>query len=115
MVNKCVVPQCRTGYRNVIPAGVSCHHFPRDQPRRKEWIQAIGREFGWQPSRASRICSLHFRLSDFADDGLVPGQRRRSYLQPRAVPSIFPHTGPGSSDDEDVITLGESHFEDGDR
>ena len=44
MVNKCVVPGCRSGYRgNEKPEGVTTHIFPNSQEQRAKWIKAIPR------------------------------------------------------------------------
>lgn len=48
------------------------------------WVKAIRRE-NWYPSKGSRICSQHFRESDYL---FKPGSSRR-LLKPDSVPSIF--------------------------
>lgn len=41
--------------------------FPIKKPQMlKRWIMATGRS-NWQPSTASRVCSLHFKSNDFVD------------------------------------------------
>lgn len=40
-------------------AGVGFFRFPKENTRRKAWVQAVRRE-KWQPSDSSRICGLHF-------------------------------------------------------
>lgn len=57
--------------------------FKRDNILKK-WVQAIRRE-NWVPSQASRLCSAHFKDSDYL---VRPGALIRR-LKPEAVPSIF--------------------------
>ncbi|XP_049515775.1 uncharacterized protein LOC125941939 [Dermacentor silvarum] len=40
-------------------SGVGFFRFPKENTRRKAWVQAVRRE-KWQPSDSSRICGLHF-------------------------------------------------------
>ncbi|XP_075731550.1 uncharacterized protein LOC142774685 isoform X2 [Rhipicephalus microplus] len=57
-VAHCVVPLCRS----TMKSGVPLHAFPRDEPRRQQWIafvRACGRQ-DWSPVQGSRVCGLHF-------------------------------------------------------
>ena len=60
---------------------------------KKRWIHAIRRDVGrfFRISRAMKVCSLHFKLSD-----ILKGLGGRMSLKTRAVPSIFAwkHTSP---------------------
>lgn len=49
----------------------------------KQWLKALKKD-NWQPSTASRVCSLHFQLCDFID---TPGIKRK-ILKSNIVPSI---------------------------
>ena len=45
MPNRCVVPNCRTGYPDVgVPEGIYLHQFPKDPDRARKWTLAIHRE-----------------------------------------------------------------------
>ena len=77
------------------------HKFPRDATLCNKWNRANpGKEF--VPTKHSRICSLHFRESDFVEQHQDSNPRRRKkfastallkcrYLKKDAVPSIFPN------------------------
>lgn len=67
---------------------ISYHEIPSDMEVREKWLELIGRE-GWAPnsnSNSSKVCSLHFKKTDFVTTGL--GKRR--HLRKGTVPSIFP-------------------------
>lgn len=49
------------------------------------WVNAVGRT-DWRPSRSSKICSLHFKKTDF-----ILGYQN-TQLKQDVIPSIFPHT-----------------------
>ncbi|XP_049267625.1 uncharacterized protein LOC125756747 [Rhipicephalus sanguineus] len=69
----CCVPHCRSDGKQRIP-GVSFHEIPAGETARQQWIKAIRRD-DWVPnttSNYSRVCSKHFRETDFAE-----GKRRR--------------------------------------
>ena len=63
--------------------GLTFHYFPKDESRCEQWINAIRRE-DWKPSSSTRICSEHFKESDFQGNSLV-----RRHLIKTAIPSIF--------------------------
>ena len=100
MVNKCCAVGCKTGYYNVIPAGVSLHSFPKSPRKRSIWCSVLRRE-NFEPTAFSRVCSLHFRGSDFISEKTDRNKRRRKhettsklakrYLRSNAVPSRFPN------------------------
>ena len=49
MVNKCVVPGCKTGYKLKedqnfkMPPNVTTHAFPKEPELKKRWLRAIPR------------------------------------------------------------------------
>jgi len=97
MVNKCCVPECRTGLTgNVSPEGVSRHKFPTDEVMHGRWMRAIPRK-NWTPTKNAVVCSLHFRPSDFASRradtntsrGLQCQDLVKKILKPDAVPTVY--------------------------
>ena len=60
--------------------------FPDEEEMKKRWIHAIRRDVGrfFRISGASKVCSLHFKLSDMSK-----GLGGRKSLKTSAVPSIF--------------------------
>ncbi|KAL2714415.1 THAP domain-containing protein 1-like [Vespula squamosa] len=62
--------------------------FTQDEHRLAAWITAVNRK-DWKPSKASRICSAHFKPQDFLHR---PGTAWYPYirrLKHDAIPSIF--------------------------
>ncbi|KAH8033808.1 hypothetical protein HPB51_016263 [Rhipicephalus microplus] len=66
---------------------VSFHRFPKDAMIYKKWIVAIKKDEGpeFQVGKSTKVCSKHFRSSDFIPS-VVSG---RSLLRDSAVPSVF--------------------------
>lgn len=65
-----------------------CLRFPWKNPALlKQWIVAIKRN-EWHPSRHSKLCSAHFKASDYLDR---PGTERK-YLKEGVVPRVFSFT-----------------------
>lgn len=62
-----------------------CHRFPlNDKNRLDKWIAAVGKP-DWKPTKASRICNLHFNKKD-----IIQGMGyQRSYLRKNAVPKDY--------------------------
>ena len=58
MGRTCVVPECKSGYKNVDMHGVSMFTF------RKEWVGKIPRADGWKFTANNGICSKHFVEDD---------------------------------------------------
>lgn len=80
----CFVPGC--GSEHGRTADISYHEFPSDDRQREKWLKVIARK-DRQPnfnSNSSRVCSRHFKDSDYK----LTGTKRR--LLPDAVPSMFP-------------------------
>jgi hypothetical protein len=103
MVNKCCAFGCKSGYKgHSVTAGIrlTFHSFPRDKDLCVKWVRAISRK-DFTPSKYSRVCSLHFRDTDFIeahDDSnstrnkkYANAQLECRYLRKDAVPSIFPN------------------------
>ena len=83
----CCVPLC-TQRGRVGPKGeqIGFFKFPDEEEMKKRWIHAIRRDVGrfFRISGASKVCSLHFKLSDISK-----GLGGRMSLKTSAVPSIF--------------------------
>uniref|UniRef100_A0A6B0VBB7 Putative regulation of transcription n=1 Tax=Ixodes ricinus TaxID=34613 RepID=A0A6B0VBB7_IXORI len=86
MVVRCCIPSCKRRTRRGIRVGemgVSFHQFPSDLKLFEEWIKALNCE-GFTPNLdCHRVCSDHFKQTDYID-----GKRHRC-LKRAAVPSIF--------------------------
>ena len=99
MVNKCIAPNCNSGYQsNKSIEKVAKFKFPVDAERRKKWICAVPRK-EWEPTKNSVLCEKHFLDSDFLinrDDktrGRIQkrGELHRRKLKPTAIPSVWPN------------------------
>lgn len=72
--------------RDEIPAGVSLHLFPFNDPERlKAWILSTGREF-WVPSKSSVVCGRHFEARYIIIKENETG--RKCILTKDAVPTL---------------------------
>ena len=99
MVATCCVKGCKSGYASVktAPLKVSFFRFPLNLEVRNKWKNSIKRP-DWEPSLNSRVCSLHFKESDYqvySKDSQIRRKRsrpseelQRRYLLPDAVPSF---------------------------
>jgi len=103
MPNRCVAFGCKSGYKKQTDNNgpkITFHSFPTDKELIAKWNKANPRK-DFEPSKHSRLCSLHFRPTDFVDVSndsngtrkkLHPGkQLSLRYLKKDAVPSIFPN------------------------
>ena len=85
----CVAGGCSNTYRD----GVSFFKFPKDQPRRRCWInKVLTTRAEWTPSEHSMLCSRHFGKDCFEPEVALAsllGINRRKKLKPTAVPSLF--------------------------
>ena len=107
MVNKCCVPNCKSGYvykdaSNApppSPINISFHSFPIDPDMKQKWKTAIPRA-DQEPNNYSKVCSLHFKESDFQinrKDTQLKYRKDKSRnemkfkkLLPDSVPNNFP-------------------------
>ena len=62
---------------------VTFHRIPKDVARRQQWKLAMKRQ-DWEPSATAKICSEHFKQSDFKQNSAS-----KRLLNETAVPSIF--------------------------
>ena len=102
MPNKCAAYGCKSGYDSSETQNVTLHRFPlNNEALLNTWLRRISRS-NFTPSSNSRLCSLHFRESDFVAESLDTNITRRRIkssnctrakrqLKPNAVPSIFPN------------------------
>ena len=61
--------------------GVTFHRIPK--ARRKQWIEATRRQ-DWNPAPSAKICSEHFKQSDFKGNS-----ESKRLLHDTAIPSVF--------------------------
>ncbi|XP_055616130.1 uncharacterized protein LOC129762152 [Toxorhynchites rutilus septentrionalis] len=82
----CVVP----GYKQRYRPGISFHAFPpkTDKSRYLDWIQRLRLKI--EPTKTSRISSLHFTVSNFYSPSMKSTSRAtdRLILRPSAVPDL---------------------------
>lgn len=63
--------------------GVTFHRIPKEEIRRQQWIKATRRQ-DWTPGATAKICSDHFKPSDFKENSVS-----KRLLHDTAIPSIF--------------------------
>ena len=94
MGRTCVLPECKSGYKNVDMNGITMHSF------REEWKGKTPRAGKWKITDNVGICSKHFVKEDIVTE-FTPsndrGKRKKKgerlakpYLKDDAVPTIFP-------------------------
>lgn len=106
MVNKCFAFGCRSGYKSkkqvteiqLDSTGhkITFHKFPKDPLLLQKWMNAIPRQDLVRPSVNARMCSCHFRASDFVtvsqdSNNKEKAELKNRYLKDDAVPSLFPN------------------------
>ena len=98
MVNKCVAPNCKSGYANKNTHeknDISLFSFPKDSCTRDLWISSIPRE-NFEPTKNSRLCERHFLLTDVEilnvnhDGSKQNNEKTRKSLKSNAVPCLWP-------------------------
>ncbi|XP_077513504.1 uncharacterized protein LOC144124592 [Amblyomma americanum] len=94
MPTQCVAVGCSNTHS--VP-GISLHRFPKCDKLRKLWVLALKRD-RWEPSKASVLCSAHFKPEDFVRDidvaASLPCRQLKRLLKPEAIPSVFAHCKP---------------------
>ena len=75
----CAVKNCESTQNSPV----ILHVFPRFDPPRQQWIDFTKKYQGWQPKTSSRVCSIHFRDSEYY---IVNGNKR---LKPTAIPTVY--------------------------
>jgi len=103
MVHKCAAYGCRSGYKGetVPDVKISFHAFPLNNRELCErWMKANPRK-DFAPTKHSKLCSLHFKPTDFVEVHRDSNQQRmkayadnslvRRHLKEDAVPSVFPN------------------------
>lgn len=110
MVNKCSAYGCKSGYKikdaakntDVAAKRLTFHSYPiHNQELCDKWVRANPRQ-NFTPSKHSKLCSLHFKLTDFVEQRQDSNKSRtkqkiailgaklcQRYLKNDAVPSIF--------------------------
>jgi hypothetical protein len=91
MVHSCSVWNCTQ--RRTRDSGVGFFKFPDDKLLKAAWIRGTRRK-DYRPNKYSRVCSRHFKETDFRK---IPGVEKL-FLKKDAVPSIIeglpPHLQP---------------------
>ena len=90
MPQNCSVPYYTKKVYEETGVKISFHKFPDDEGVFRQWIVAIRRDIGvnFQVTQNSRVCSRHFKPSDYIRS--LTG--RKKTLKSSAVPSVFPWT-----------------------
>ena len=100
MVYKCAAINCRSGYTKVNKySSVTFHAFSlKIKDLLQTWMKRLARKH-FNPTKYSRLCSLHFKPEDFVVESKDQKTRRRNKkedlrlvkrrLQKDAYPSIF--------------------------
>ena len=90
MPQNCSVPYCTKKVYEENGVKISFHKFPDDEGVFRQLIVAIRRDIGVnvQVTQNSRVCSRHFKPSDYIRS-LTGGKKA---LKSSAVPSVFPWT-----------------------
>jgi hypothetical protein len=101
MPSKCSAVNCKSGYDSNKERhdGITFHRFPlKNKDLLNLWLRRISR-VDFVPTQYSKLCSLHFKESDFLYNIVDTNKSRRKrynqdrrklrHLQPTAVPSIF--------------------------
>lgn len=101
MVNACVVPNCKTGYKDrknktIIGGSLSTFTVPSDHKLRKQWARAIPRKDFVLTSKAI-VCELHFKKEEVISHKEVDYGTHKEYIKLKknklrdgAIPSIWP-------------------------
>lgn len=77
MVNTCCALNCKNGYNNQVELGTTFHKFPLSKKDiLTKWIKNLHRE-NFVPTKYSRICSKHFKESDFSNESKDTNIRRK--------------------------------------
>ena len=94
MGRTCVVPKCRSGYKNVDMRGINMFTF------REHWHGKVPRAKGWKFTSNTGICSKHFVKDDIVTEATTSNSRgkrkkkgddlQKVYLKEDAFPTIFP-------------------------
>ena len=87
MPQNCCVPECKKKVYVENGVKISFHTIPEVRKLFMKGIVAIRRDIGkhFQVTTHTRVCSRHFRLSDYLPS--LTGHKRT--LKPTAVPSVF--------------------------
>jgi len=85
MTRSCVAINCHTRQSSQSKAdGISFHCIPRDEIRRKLWLQKI-RRVNYKPKPYDSLCSTHFTQDCFTR----PTSGTYKLLKKTAIPTIF--------------------------
>ena len=75
---------CQSGKPGTAKVQMIC--FPKNVELCAAWVEKLGRDADWKPSKSSALCILHFDDSQFVDGETSGGKK---VLIPNAIPTIF--------------------------
>ena len=64
--------------------GISLHMFPKDPTLKEKWLFAMNRK-GFQPTKSSSVCSVHFKPEDFEVGEKSLKDRKRVHLKKQST------------------------------
>ena len=96
---QCTFKDCGSDSSSI---GISLFQFPKSDPELQQWIDFVKKYPGWQPKPSSRLCSLHFRASEFKHNG--------KRLKEGAVPTVSIDMEVDDDEFELVVTEGEKSY-----
>jgi hypothetical protein len=109
MPTTCVIPGCRSGYRQTKKDSDSDKEespiffkFPQESEIRKQWIDVVKKiRKDYEPTKHSRVCHKHFSPENFVTESQDSNNRRKKKrllnrlshrrLKKAAIPHIFPN------------------------
>ena len=95
--------------------GIIFLKFPKDKPRRKQWIHYCKHADFTQASLASTLCSKHFSSEQYEKDPLQLAkfgyENARPRLKPDAVPGILISVDIPSTSSSLLSTHGKQHID----
>ncbi|XP_053665138.1 uncharacterized protein LOC128714287 [Anopheles marshallii] len=100
-IRKCIVPQCTSTSARAEDRGVTYHKIPYLDDMQRLWITACHLPDDYIATKASNVCSRHFRKADFQEF-----KGKKYVLKFGVVPTIFDWTIAKSTGDD--ATAGKS-------
>ncbi|XP_025153579.1 THAP domain-containing protein 4-like [Harpegnathos saltator] len=76
----CIIPFCN----NSSEKGYILKIIPRDDERRRQWIERINTKYNWTPAKHSCVCEVHFQPEMWEQRS-----DKKRKLKHNAVPTIF--------------------------
>uniref|UniRef100_A0A6E8VPR2 MBD domain-containing protein n=1 Tax=Anopheles coluzzii TaxID=1518534 RepID=A0A6E8VPR2_ANOCL len=86
-IRKCIVPECPSSSARPEDRGVTYHKIPYLDEMKRLWIVACHLPDDYFATKASNVCSRHFRRADFQEF-----KGKKYVLKLGVVPTVFPWT-----------------------